>query len=302
MRAVLTINIVRNISDIIMARKVSILDFKQKKQSNQPITVLTAYDYPGAKQVDEAGIDMILVGDSLAMTVLGYPDTVSITVDEMLHHCKAVARGTSRAFLVGDMPFMSYQTDTAEALRNAGRFLKEGCMDAVKLEGGRNITNTIQAIVQAGIPVMGHIGLTPQSATILGGYKVQGRSAKAAQELLEDALALQEAGCFSIVLEAIPAEVGKAVSQALDIPTIGIGAGVHCDGQVLVYHDVLGLFEKFVPKFVRQFAQLHQPIVDAFIAYKEAVENRTFPTTDHSFGIDGAELEVFLYGRQKQDG
>jgi len=302
LRAVLTINIVRNISDIIMARKVSILDFKQKKQSNQPITVLTAYDYPGAKQVDEAGIDMILVGDSLAMTVLGYPDTVSITVDEMLHHCKAVARGTSRAFLVGDMPFMSYQTDTAEALRNAGRFLKEGCMDAVKLEGGRNITNTIQAIVQAGIPVMGHIGLTPQSATILGGYKVQGRSAKAAQELLEDALALQEAGCFSIVLEAIPAEVGKAVSQALDIPTIGIGAGVHCDGQVLVYHDVLGLFEKFVPKFVRQFAQLHQPIVDAFIAYKEAVENRTFPTTDHSFGIDGAELEVFLYGRQKQDG
>ncbi len=281
-----------------MAKKVSILDFQKKKANKQPLTMLTAYDYPGATLVDEAGIDIILVGDSLAMTVLGYPNTVSITVDEMLHHCKAVARGAKRAFLVGDMPFMSYQVDLTESIRNAGRFLKEGNMDAVKVEGGREVVEAVQAIVQAGIPVMGHVGLTPQTATKLGGFKVQAKTATAAQQLLEDALALQEAGCFALVLEAIPTSVGQMVSQKLSIPTIGIGAGPGCDGQVLVFHDVLGLFDRFVPKFVKQYALLRQPILDAFQAYKTEVEAGTFPTEAHSYTIDEEELQLFLYGDQ----
>jgi 3-methyl-2-oxobutanoate hydroxymethyltransferase len=244
-------------------QKVSILDLQRKKVESQPITMLTAYDYPGANLVDEAGVDLILVGDSLAMTVLGHPNTVSITVDEMLHHCKAVARGASRAFLIGDMPFMSYQVERSEAVRNAGRFMKEGGMDAIKLEGGREVADTIRAIVSAGIPVMGHLGLTPQTATKLGGYKVQGKTAAAAQRLLEDALILEEAGCFAIVLEAIPALVGKTVSQKLTIPTIGIGAGPDCDGQVMVFHDVLGLYDRFTPKFAKKYADLRQPILEA---------------------------------------
>lgn len=279
-------------------QKISILDLQQKKADGQPITMLTAYDYPGALLVDEAGIDLILVGDSLAMTVLGHPNTVSVTVDEMLHHCKAVARGAKRAFLIGDMPFMSYQIEHSEAVRNAGRFLKEGNMDAIKLEGGREVAETIQAIVAAGIPVMGHLGLTPQTATKLGGYKVQGKTAAAAQKLLEDALILQEAGCFAIVLEAIPAAVGQMVSQKLAVPTIGIGAGPHCDGQVLVFHDILGLFDRFTPKFVKRYADLRQPILEALRAYRREVEAREFPSEAHSFNIDEAELQLFLYGGQ----
>lgn len=275
-----------------MSQKISILDLQQKKTEGQPITMLTAYDYPGATLVDEAGIDMILVGDSLAMTVLGHPDTVSVTVDEMLHHCKAVARGTKRAFLVGDMPFMSYQVDPREAVRNAGRFMKEAHMDAVKLEGGREVVETVRAIVEAGIPVMGHLGLTPQTATKLGGYKVQAKTAAAAQRLLEDALALEEAGCFSIVLEAVPTAVGEMVSKQLQIPTVGIGAGPGCDGQVLVFHDVLGLFDRFVPKFVKQYTNLRQPILDAFHAFKAEVETRDFPTDAHSFAISEDELQA----------
>jgi len=278
--------------------KITTLTLKQKKEQGQPITVLTAYDYPGAQLVDEAGIDIILVGDSLAMTVLGHPNTVSVTMDEMLHHCKAVARGASRAFLVGDMPFMSYQINRDEAVRNAGRFIQEAGMEAVKLEGGREVLSTVQAIVQAGIPVMGHIGLTPQSATKLGGYKVQGKTAQAARQLLDDALALQQAGCFSIVLEAVPAPVAQAISQQLTIPTIGIGAGPGCDGQVLVFHDVLGLFDRFTPKFVKQYGQLRQPILDALTAYRQEVEAGLFPTEAHSFAIDEEELEIFLYGGQ----
>jgi 3-methyl-2-oxobutanoate hydroxymethyltransferase len=279
-------------------QKVTILELHQKKMAEQPITMLTAYDYPGAMLVDEAGIDMILVGDSLAMTVLGYPNTVAITMDEMLHHCKAVVRGAKRAFLIGDMPFMSYQIERTEAVRNAGRFIKEGGMDAVKLEGGREVIETAKAIVEAGIPVMGHVGLTPQSATKLGGYKVQAKTSAAAQQLLEDALALEEAGCFSIVLEAVPAQVGKAVSQKLTIPTIGIGAGPGCDGQVLVFHDVLGLFDRFIPKFVKRYAELHQPILEALRAYREEVESRAFPTEAHSYKINEEELQLFLYGGQ----
>lgn len=285
-----------------MGKKVSVLDLQQKKVEGRPITVLTAYDYPGATLVDEAGVDIILVGDSLAMTVLGHANTVSVTVDEMLHHCKAVARGTKRAFLVGDMPFMSYQADRSEAIRNAGRFLKEGHMDAVKLEGGGEVVDRVRAIVRAGIPVMGHLGLTPQTATKLGGLKVQAKSAAAAQQLQEDALALQEAGCFSIVLEAVPSSVGKMVSQKLSIPTIGIGAGPDCDGQVLVFHDVLGLFDSFVPKFVKQYANLRQPVIDAFKTYKAEVEARTFPTKKHSFTMKGKELQLLLYGDRSSQG
>jgi 3-methyl-2-oxobutanoate hydroxymethyltransferase len=278
--------------------KVSILDLQQKKAEGRPITMLTAYDYSGASLVDEAGLDLILVGDSLAMTVLGHPNTVSVTVEEMLHHCKAVARGAKRAFLIGDMPFMSYQVERGEAIRNAGRFLKEGGMDAVKLEGGREVADTVRAIVAAGIPVMGHLGLTPQSATKLGGFKVQGKTAAAAQRLLEDALLLQEAGCFAIVLEAIPAPVGKMVSQKLTIPTIGIGAGPDCDGQVLVFHDILGLFDRFTPKFAKRYADLREPILTALRTYRQEVEAGDFPTPAHSFSIDEAELQLFLYGGQ----
>ncbi|GAB4454746.1 MAG: 3-methyl-2-oxobutanoate hydroxymethyltransferase [Anaerolineae bacterium] len=275
-----------------VSTKVSILDLQRKKEERQPISMLTAYDYPGALLADEAGIDLILVGDSLAMTVLGHPNTVSVTMDEMLHHCKAVARGTKRAFTVGDMPFMSYQVERGEAVRNAGRFLKEGNMDSIKLEGGREVADTVRAIVAAGIPVMGHIGLTPQSATKLGGFKVQGKSAEAARRLLEDALLLEEAGCFAIVLEAIPAAVGRVVSQKLTIPTIGIGAGPDCDGQVLVFHDILGLFDRFTPRFVKRYADLRQPILEALQTYRREVEAREFPTPAHSFTIDEAEMRL----------
>lgn len=275
-----------------VSQKVSILDLQRKKEEGQPISMLTAYDYPGALLADEAGIDLILVGDSLAMTVLGHPNTVSVTMDEMLHHCKAVARGTKRAFTVGDMPFMSYQVERGEAVRNAGRFLKEGNMDSIKLEGGREVADTVRAIVAAGIPVMGHIGLTPQSATKLGGFKVQGKSAEAARRLLEDALLLEEAGCFAIVLEAIPAAVGRVVSQKLTIPTIGIGAGPDCDGQVLVFHDILGLFDRFTPRFVKRYADLRQPILEALQTYRREVEAREFPTPAHSFTIDEAEMQL----------
>lgn len=281
-----------------MPKKVSILDLQRKKEKGQPISVLTAYDYPGATLVDEAGVDMILVGDSLAMTVLGHPNTVSVTVEEMLHHCKAVSRGAKRAFLVGDMPFMSYQISQSETIRNAGRFLKEAGMDAVKLEGAGETLKAVRAIVGAGISVMGHVGLTPQTATKLGGLKLQGKSASAAKQMMEDALALQEAGCFAIVLEAVPAVVAEAISKALTIPTIGIGAGAGCDGQVLVFHDILGLFDGFTPKFVKRYANLRQPILDAFKAYKQEVEAGTFPSQEHSFSMKEKELELFLYGNQ----
>lgn len=275
-------------------KKITVLTLQQKKAQGKPITMLTAYDYTGAALVDAAEIDVILVGDSLGMVVMGLDSTVPVTMEEMLHHCRAVARGAQYALLVGDLPFMSYQADIPEAIRNAGRLMKEGNMDCVKLEGGREMAATIRAIVNAGIPVMGHIGLTPQSQSQLGGYRVQGRTAAAAQALLDDALALQEAGCFAIVLEAIPAPVAEAISQRLTIPTIGIGAGVGCDGQVLVYHDILGLFDRLQPRFVRQYANLRQTILEAFTAFREDVAARRFPAEEHSYGMSAAEEAAFL--------
>ncbi len=270
-------------------KKVTTRTFRQKKQRGEPITMLTAYDFMTARAVDQAGVDCILVGDSLGMVVLGYPNTLPVTMEDMLHHCKAVARGASTALLVGDMPFMSYQVSTAEAVRNAGRFLQEAGMEAVKLEGGRERADAVRQIVAAGIPVMGHIGLTPQSISQFGGFVPQGKTAAAARRLLEDAQILQEAGCFSIVLESVPAQLAELISQQLDVATIGIGAGVGCDGQVLVIHDLLGLFDRFTPKFVKQYRALHGDIVAALAEYKAEVEARAFPAAEHSIFMDEAE-------------
>jgi len=263
-------------------KKVTTLGLRQKKADGQPITMLTAYDYPTAMAIDHAGIDVILVGDSLGMVVLGYENTLPVTMDEMIHHSKAVARGARYALLVGDMPFLSYQVSAEEAVRNAGRFLQEAGMDAVKLEGGRERRPAVEAIVAAGIPVMGHLGLTPQSVHQLGGFKPQAREEAAARRLLEDAVILQDAGCFALVLESIPARLAERVSRELSLPTIGIGAGVGCDGQVLVTHDLLGLFDRFTPRFVRKYADLHGTMAQAFAAYREEVLTRTFPAAEHT--------------------
>ncbi len=277
-----------------MVRKVTILDLQEKKNGQHPITMVTAYDFPGALLADEAGVDMILVGDSLAMTVLGHSSTTNVTMAEMLHHCKAVSRGAKRPFLIGDMPFLSYQISAQRAVRNAGRFIKEGNMDAIKLEGGHEVLKSVQAICQAGIPVMGHLGLTPQTATKLGGYRVQAHTGVTAKKLYDEALALEAAGCFSIVLEAVPAPVARIISQKLTIPTIGIGAGNECDGQVLVFHDMLGLFDQFKPKFVKQFANLKPLILAAIKTYCQEVEARTFPAQEHTYKIDQTEFDKFL--------
>jgi len=263
-------------------KKITTLTLRQKKARGEPISMLTAYDYATALAVDRAGIDSILVGDSLGMVVLGYANTLPVTMRDMLHHCRAVARGAQFALLIGDMPFMSYQASVDEAVRNAGRFLQEAGMDAVKLEGGRERAEAVRGIVGAGIPVQGHLGLTPQSVHQLGGFRTQGKTAAAAQRLIEDAEILQEAGCFSLVLEAIPARLARLVSERLDIPTIGIGAGVGCDGQVLVTHDLLGLFDRFTPRFVKKYADLHAVMADAFGAYRTEVEARDFPAEAHS--------------------
>ena len=273
--------------------KATVLTLQQKKDRGERISMLTAYDFPTARALDAAGLDAILVGDSLAMVVLGHETTLSVSMDEMLHHARAVARGTKRALLIGDMPFMSYQADPAEAVRNAGRFLKEAAMDAVKLEGGREYADTILAVVRAGIPVQGHIGLQPQSVRRLGGYRVQGRTAEAARGLIEDALALESAGCFSIVLESVPEQVASAITERLRIPTIGIGAGAGTDGQVLVLHDILGLYEP-APRFVRQFAHLGDEITRAVGAYRAEVESGRFPAPEHSISMSEEELGALL--------
>lgn len=275
-------------------KKVTTLTFRQKKERGEVITMLTAYDYPTALAMDKAGVDSILVGDSLGMVVLGYENTLPVTMEEMLHHCRAVARGAKTALLVGDMPFMSYQVSVEEAVRNAGRFLQQGGMDAVKLEGGRERADAIRAITGAGIPVMGHIGLTPQSVHQLGGFRAQGKTAVAAKRLVEDALLLEEAGCFSIVLESVPARLAALISKRLSIPTIGIGAGAGCDGQVLVTHDLLGLFERFTPKFVKKYANLHAEMQRAFADYIEDVETRRFPAPEHTVEMDDREWEGLL--------
>jgi 3-methyl-2-oxobutanoate hydroxymethyltransferase len=278
-----------------MSRKKTTVHTLQKlKDDHVPITMITAYDYSSAMLADRAGMDLILVGDSLAMVMLGRDSTVSVTMEEILHHCRAVAQGAQSAFLVGDMPFMSYQPSIPEAIRNAGRFLKEAGMDAVKLEGGHEVADTIRAIVDAGVPVMGHIGLTPQTVSQLGGFRVQGKTAVSAQTMLGEALALEKAGCFAIVLEAVPASVATAISKRLTIPTIGIGAGAGCDGQVLVYHDMLGLFDKFVPKFVKQYAHVGDIILEALETYRDEVKNGTFPAPEHTYPMEQTEEETFL--------
>ena len=274
--------------------KVTTRTFLHKKRHNKAITMLTAYDYPTGLAVDQAGIDSILVGDSLGMVVLGYENTLPVTMADMLHHCRAVARGAKYALLVGDMPFMSYQISIEQAVRNAGRFLQEANMDAVKLEGGRERADAIRSIVSAGIPVMGHLGLTPQSVHQLGGFRSQGRTAAAARRLLEDALILQGAGCFSLVLESIPARLAKLVSQRLDIPTIGIGAGGGCDGQVLVTHDLLGLFNRFTPRFVKKYTDLYTEMVHAFATYRVEVETHAFPAPEHTVEMPDEEWESLL--------
>jgi 3-methyl-2-oxobutanoate hydroxymethyltransferase len=276
----------------VSAKKVTILNLREKKESGEPITMLTAYDYPTGLLVDQAGIDVILVGDSLAMVVLGHENTVSVTMEEMLHHCRAVARGAKRPLLVGDMPFMSYQADVREAIRNAGRFLKEGSMDVVKLEGGRDMAPVVKAIVDAGIPVMGHIGLTPQTISKLGGYRVQGRDVATAKGLIDDALALEEAGAFSLILEAIPSPVARLITERVSIPTIGIGAGPDCDGQVLVIHDLIGLFDRFVPKFVKQYADVFSTIVEALESYRDDVIAGSFPAPEHQYSMTDEALQA----------
>jgi 3-methyl-2-oxobutanoate hydroxymethyltransferase len=268
--------------------------FQQKVERGDPISMLTAYDYPTAQIMDQSGVDSILVGDSLGMVVLGYENTLRVTMEEMLHHCRAVQRGAKYALLVGDMPFMSYQVSSEEAVRNAGRFLQEGGMDAVKLEGGRERTETIRAIIDAGIPVVGHIGLTPQSVHQLGGFRAQGKTAAAAKMLYEDAIILQDAGCFSLVLESVPGRLAELISENLEIPTIGIGAGKGCDGQVLVTHDLLGLFDRFTPRFVRKYANLYHEMERAFGEYIADIEDGSFPGFEHTVDMPDDEWMILI--------
>ncbi|GAB4558797.1 MAG: 3-methyl-2-oxobutanoate hydroxymethyltransferase [Anaerolineae bacterium] len=283
-------------------KKVTVISLQQKKQAGTPISMVTAYDYPTALAADRAGIDCILVGDSLGMVVLGYESTVPVTMEEMLIFCKAVRRGAQRPFLIGDMPFLSYQCDQAEAIRNAGRFLKEAGMDAVKLEGGQTMADTVRAITDAGIPVVGHIGLTPQSVSQLGGYRVQGRTADAARRLLDDALALQEAGAVMIVLEMVPDRLAGLITERLRIPTIGIGAGPLCDGQVLVLHDLVGLFDRFTPRFAKRYADLFGLMEQALTRYREEVETGLFPAREHSFSMSEEEWEALQAALAKPQG
>jgi len=264
--------------------KVTIQQLQKMKAEREKISMITAYDYPTARFVDKAGIEIILVGDSLAMTVMGLDSTVPVTMEEMIHHTKAVMRGVENAMVIGDLPFGSYNQSKEQAIANATRLMKEGGCDAVKLEGGVEMAEITKAIVDAGIPVMGHIGLTPQTISKLGGFKVQGKGAQEAEKLLKSALTLQEAGIFSIVLECVPEEVGRLVTEKLSIPTIGIGGGRYCDGQVLVFHDTLGLFEKFLPKFVKRYRNLGEEIVKALDEYKQEVKEGKFPGPEHVFG------------------
>lgn len=271
--------------------KITVPDIKERKKSGGKITMLTAYDYPMALLVDRAGIDIILVGDSLGMVVLGYKDTVSVTMEEMLHHVKAVSGAVQRALVIGDMPFGSYNVSIKDAIYNANRMMKEAKADCVKLEGGCRVAPVAKAIVEAGIPVQGHIGLTPQTASSLGGFKVQGKSFEAALSLIDDAKALEDAGCFSVVLEAIPSPIAKIITESVSIPTIGIGAGIDCNGQVLVTYDMIGLFDRFTPKFVKQYAKISDVILSSVSHYKSDVENLKFPEEKHCFSMNPKEVE-----------
>lgn len=265
--------------------------FRQAKEKGERLTMLTAYDYSTAKLVDEAGIHSILVGDSLGMVCLGYEDTLSVTMEDMIHHTKAVSRGVKEALVIADMPFMSYQTSVYDAVVNAGRLVKEGHAQAVKLEGGREVCPQIEAIVAASVPVCAHIGLTPQSIHAFGGFKVQGKGEEAARKLLEEAKAVEAAGAFAVVLECVPEALARLITEKISIPTIGIGAGAGCDGQVLVYQDMLGMYADFAPKFVKVFANVGDEMRKGFAAYKKEVQDGTFPAAEHTFRMDESILE-----------
>lgn len=271
--------------------KNTVVTVKKAKEHNVKLTMLTAYDYSTAKLINAAGINLILVGDSLGNVILGYEDTISVTMEDMIHHAKAVAKGAPDALVVVDMPFMSYQTSVYDAVVNAGRLMKEGRANAVKLEGGKEVCPQIEAIVAAGIPVCAHLGLTPQSINAFGGHKVQGKSEQAAKKLVDDAIAVENAGAFAVVLECVPAKLAKVISEKLSIPTIGIGAGAGCDGQVLVYQDVLGMFSDFTPKFVKRFANVGEIMTQAFKDYDAAVKDGSFPQEQHTYAIDDDVIE-----------
>lgn len=271
--------------------KNTVITFKEAKEKGEKLTMLTAYDYSTAKLIDSAGIHSILVGDSLGMVCLGYEDTLSVTMEDMIHHTRAVAKGVKEALVIADMPFMSYQTGVYDAVVNAGRLMKEGRAHAVKLEGGKEVCPQIEAIVKASIPVCAHIGLTPQSINAFGGFKVQGKGEEAAKKLLDEAKAVEEAGAFAVVLECVPEALASLISQKISIPTIGIGAGAGCDGQVLVYQDMLGMYADFAPKFVKVFANVGEEMRKGFAAYKKEVEEGTFPAKEHTFKMDETILE-----------
>ncbi|WP_370684629.1 3-methyl-2-oxobutanoate hydroxymethyltransferase [Trichococcus flocculiformis] len=271
--------------------KKSVLTFRNAKQKNERLTMLTAYDYSTAKLIDASGIDSVLVGDSLGMVMLGYEDTLSVTMEDMIHHTNAVARGVKDALVVSDLPFMSYQTSVYDAVVNAGRLIKEGRAQAVKLEGGLEVCPQIKAIVEASIPVMAHLGLTPQSVNAFGGFKVQGKDEEAARSLIEQAKAVEAAGAFAVVLECIPAKLAELITKSISIPTIGIGAGNGCDGQVLVYQDMLGLYSDFTPKFVKRYAEIGPQMENAIEDYISEVKSGAFPAAEHTFALSDAVIE-----------
>ncbi len=271
--------------------KNTVATFRSAKAKGEKIAMLTAYDYTTARLVDEAGIEGILVGDSLGMTMLGYDDTLPVTMDDMLHHTRAVTRGAKNALVVADMPFLSYHLSPAQAVENAGRLVKEGGAQAVKIEGGAAFVPEIEAITRASVPVMGHLGLTPQSINAFGGFKVQGKSREAAQRIVDDARALEAAGAFAVVLECIPAKLAEIVTEAVGIPTIGIGSGAGCDGQILVYHDMLGMYEGLTPKFARRFAEVGDVMREAFSDYRACVKDASFPAPEHTYSAPEGSLE-----------
>lgn len=274
-----------------MKGKFTVSSFIESKIKDKKISMLTAYDYSTAKLLDEAGVDTLLVGDSLGMVMLGYENTLQVTMEDMIHHTKAVSRGAKNAMIIGDMPFLSYHVSVEEAIKNAGRFVQEAGAHAVKLEGGKNVIDKIEGIIKAQIPVLGHLGLTPQSVNMFGGFKVQGKDLEAANLIIEEALLLQEAGVFGIVLECVPEKLAKIITEKLDIPTIGIGAGKHCDGQVLVIQDMLGMYSDFVPKFVKQYANLGDLMIEAVKNYDNEVKTGEFPEEKHTFKISDDVLE-----------
>lgn len=279
-----------------MAGKFTAASCAEAKRDHRKITMLTAYDYSMARLLDESGIDAILVGDSLGMTMQGGDTTLGVTLDQMVYHCKCVTRGVKRALVVGDMPFLTYHVSREEAVRNAGRLVQEAGVGAIKLEGGAAMADTVRAIVRAQIPVMGHIGLTPQSVNVFGGFKIQGREERKARQLLDDALALEEAGVFAMVLEGVPQALARLITERVSVPTIGIGAGKYCDGQVLVVHDMLGMYSDFTPKFVKQYARLSEAITQAVTGYIGEVREGCFPQPQHTFSMDEEVLEQ-LYGK-----